>query len=422
MDEIEFNELNDFHKVDGDEPDEEETSFIERTENEVNNDASEMGQIDFDQRTQLKRQAVDDYYNKVEKETGLSSSTGRDPNLFDLGQDGRLRLKSNPNMELTDKEGKIRKFPTIYRKRGGANAIRELGFFDWQPKKTLPSKAIAAVEQKRDNLSQEESQLSQQTLEEVGSKVKYTDEVSGIIQTKSKLSNAEIDEILGSMSDPPLNIRELRGLDKVMQSIRGELVNNLAKLSNIDERILRETQKLKSTNDDEEKQTISKRLQDLQDERKSRLEAASSTREKLRTQINRMKETINRILHEDTTLADRLRTLFKEQGITIFSLLTAVGMLVSTLVFALGGGGSGSGSPAADPKPESIVKSALKKIAKMLSYLASKIGMAIPSILGSLLSWLINFLSKTASWLASNTWVLMVSLISLILVAVKNYL
>ena len=226
------------------------------------------------------------------------------------------------------------------------------------------------------------------------------------------------------MSDPPLNIRELRGLDKVMQSIRGELVNNLAKLSNIDEQILRETEKLKSTNDDEEKQTISKRLQDLQDERKSRLEAASSTRERLRTQINRMKETINRILHEDTTLAERLRTLFKEQGITIVSLLTAVGMLVSTVVFAVtGGSGGGSGSaPATDPKSESIVKSALKKLAKMLSYLASKIGMAIPSILGSVLSWLITFLSKTAFWLASNTWVLVVSLISLILVAVKSYL
>ena len=207
-----------------------------------------------------------------------------------------------------------------------------------------------------------------------------------------------------------------------MQSIRGELVNNLAKLSNIDERILTETEKLKSSNDDEEKQTISKHLQDLQDERNCRLEAASSTRERLRTRINRMKETINCILHEDTTLADCLRTLFKEQGITIFSLLTAVGMLVSTLVYALGGGGSSGGSHAADPKPESIVKSALKKIAKMLLYLESKIGVAIPSILGSLLSWLINFLSKTASWLASNTWVLMVSLISLIFLAVKNYL
>ena len=333
MDGIELNELEDFDKVDEDEPDEEETSFIEQTENEFSNDASQMGRLNFNQRTQLLRQAVDDYYNKVEGKTGFTSSTGRDPNLFVLGKDGRLQLKSNPNIELTNKAGETRPFSAIARQRGGAEVIRELGFYDWKREKTLPSKAITAVEQKRDNLSLEESQLSQQTLEEVGSNVKYTDQASDIIKARNKLSNAEIDEILGSMSDPPLNIRELRGLDKVMQSIRGELVNNLAKLSNIDERILRETEKLKSSNDDEEKQTISEHLQDLQDERNSRLAAASSARERLRTQINLIKE-----------------TLFKDQGITIFSLLTAVCMLVSTLVFASGGGSSGGGSRATDPK------------------------------------------------------------------------
>ena len=38
---------------------------------------------------------------------------------------------------------------------------------------------------------------------------------------------------------------------------------------------------------------------------------------------NRIKDTINKILKEDTTLGERIKTLFREQGITIVSVLTA---------------------------------------------------------------------------------------------------
>ena len=37
-----------------------------------------------------------------------------------------------------------------------------------------------------------------------------------------------------------LTLRELRGLDKALQSIRGELTNNLAKLTDIDKDIAKE--------------------------------------------------------------------------------------------------------------------------------------------------------------------------------------
>ena len=42
------------------------------------------------------------------------------------------------------------------------------------------------------------------------------------------------------------------------------------------------------------------------------LYAAAANREALRSHVNRMRDTINRILHEDTTLAERIRTLFRE--------------------------------------------------------------------------------------------------------------
>ena len=99
-----------------------------------------------------------------------------------------------------------------------------------------------------------------------------------------------------------------------------------------------EKRKLNTEGIDEfSRRRIAERLRELQDERASRLEAAAANREALRSQVNRMRETISRILHENTTLAERIRTLFREQGITIASILTAIGMAISTLVLALTG-------------------------------------------------------------------------------------
>ena len=60
-------------------------------------------------------------------------------------------------------------------------------------------------------------------------------------------TDAEIDEIQGTMHNPPLNFRQLRGLDKAMQTICGEITNNLAILSSLDDHIALEKRKLSET-------------------------------------------------------------------------------------------------------------------------------------------------------------------------------
>ena len=49
-------------------------------------------------------------------------------------------------------------------------------------------------------------------------------------------------------------------------------------------------------------------------------------------------------------MAERIRTLFREQGITILSILTALSMTISTIVIAITGvfGEGGGGSPLED--------------------------------------------------------------------------
>ena len=180
---------------------------------------------------------------------------------------------------------------------------------------------------------------------------------------KTALTDADINMLLGTLNDPPLYQREIQGLDKALQTIRGELTNNLAKLTKLDDHIALERQKLEAGDIDEfSRRQIAERLRDLQVERSARLEAAAANREALCSQINQMRETNSRILHEDTTLAERLRTLFREQGVTLVSILTAIVMAISTLVLALTDGASGRSAVTPPPPPSD--KGGLREWAK----------------------------------------------------------
>ena len=59
-------------------------------------------------------------------------------------------------------------------------------------------------------------------------------------------------------------------------------------------------------------------------------------------------------MDKDTSLGEKIRTLFREQGITIASILTATGMAIGVLVEALlpGGGGAATASGGSVPPPK----------------------------------------------------------------------
>ena len=139
-----------------------------------------------------------------------------------------------------------------------------------------------------------------------------------------------------------LYMRELLGIDKVLQSIQGELLNNTSKLTEIDKRIKRDTKKLEEvendpTYTDEQRQLYRDRLEDLNTEKQVRLEILSRNRKDLQTQVARIKQAIEKVLDQNTSLAERIRTLFYQQGITIFSILTALSMTTSTIALAITG-------------------------------------------------------------------------------------
>ena len=154
-------------------------------------------------------------------------------------------------------------------------------------------------------------------------------------------------------------LRELLGLDKQLRSIRGSLKVEVAKQVELEEHIAKERRKLEEFRkypgeyDDAMRKDITKRIDALNDELATRQESIDLLKGRLKSQITSFKETISKVLDKDTSLGEKIRTLFREQGITIASILTAIGMAIGVLVEAFlpgDGGAATSGRP--PPKDE----------------------------------------------------------------------
>ena len=116
---------------------------------------------------------------------------------------------------------------------------------------------------------------------------------------------------------------------------------------------------------------------------------------------------------ETGTLGERMRTLFKEQGITIVSILTAVGMAIGVLIEALLGGPSVS-TPTSQSTTTSDkmggarewIKNKLKALSQLPGKLADKALASLPGIIGSIISWILNRAKDVVGWLSQNLWAL----------------
>ena len=218
-----------------------------------------------------------------------------------------------------------------------------------------------------------------------------------------------------------LDMREFLTINKALQSIQSETLKNTSKLTEINKRITRDTKKLEEvkndpTYPDEQRQLHRDRLDDLNTEKQARLEILSQDRKDLQTQVARIKQTIEKVLDKNTSLAERIGTLFCEQGITIFSILTVFSMTISTIALAIAGvfGGRGGGTGGSAPKDKEILKKWLDRLADALKRLAGKAVEALPAIVGSVVGAILSFLGKAVGFVAEHTWALIVFVAGLV--------
>ena len=200
-----------------------------------------------------------------------------------------------------------------------------------------------------------------------------------------------------------LTLRELKGLDKELRTIssyvRSAIAKSIAKHLDIN----KENRNLEEmandeTYSDEQKEEVRARLQRFQDEQKAINDQILILKGRYSNQIYQIRESIMKFLDKETgTLRERIRTLFKEQGITIVSILTAIGMAIGVLTEALLGGSSAStptlgGTSGGDKKggARERIKDKLKALSQLLGKLADKALASLPGIIGSIISWILN--------------------------------
>ena len=174
--------------------------------------------------------------------------------------------------------------------------------------------------------------------------------------------------------------------------------------------------------DDAMKEDITKRIDNLNDELAIRQESIDLLKGRLKNQITSFRKTIAKVLDKDTSLGEKIRTLVTEQGITIASILTAIGMAIGVLVEALlpGGGGAAAASGGGEPPPKDEkgskewVRSKLNALASLLGKLSVKAAEALPGTIREIISWILNRAKDLVGWVLQNLWALVVGIEGLI--------
>ena len=157
---------------------------------------------------------------------------------------------------------------------------------------------------------------------------------------------------------------------------------------------------------------------------------------KVRNSIQRLRRSIENFIESDDTLGSRVRTLFRREGVTIASLLTAIGMTVAAVVEGIVLATRSAVSavtpkpPAPKPKPpgpkpdvpdtpieppkpleppkpktwKDWFKDQLQKIANLLLKLGDKALIALPGIIGTVVNFVLIAAGAVAGFLADHLW------------------
>ena len=288
---------------------------------------------------------------------------------------------------------------------------------DTQPYRTKYKVARDKVKKLNENLDERSKAIESSSTTDAEA-IEMIEVTSKDIDTTVKDVEQDTSFIEPSERDKLLPLRELEGLDKQLRTIKGTLKVAIAKRIDLEGRIKHEERKLNEIQDpkysDDQRDMIEGRINKLRDELTERNKEIDILKGEASKQINQIKESITKFLDKETgTLGERIRTLFKEQGITIVSILTAVGMTIGVLIEALLGGPSTStptsgGISGGDKKggAREWIKNKLKALSQLLGKLADKALASLPGIIGSIISWILNRAKEVIGWLSQNLWAL----------------
>ena len=413
--EVRFNKLREFVES----TDEDTIRMTEKPKDELKHDTIELAANQIYDRLTI-------FSNKDRERFGIQGGKPitepmREYRNFKLTKNGKLSYKYKRTVIDLGNIDEGLKAPWEIRKLG-VNKLRLMGFRnltyeDINPYDRRSKRAREEVKKLNENLDERLKAIESPSTTDAEA-IEMIEVTSKDIDTTVKDVEQDTSFIEPSERDKLLPLRELEGLDKQLRTIKGSLKVAIAKRVDLNARIEHEERKLSEVQDpaysDDQRDMIEGRIKRLRDELTERNKEIDILKGEASKQINQIKESITKFLDKETgTLGERIRTLFKEQGITIVSILTAFGMAIGVLIEALLGGPSASA-----PTPQSTttsdkkggarewIKNKLKALSQLLGKLADKALASLPGIIGSIISWILNRVKEVIGWLSQNLWAL----------------
>ena len=419
--ELRFNKLRKFNENLNESTDEDTIELTEKAINALKHDTIELAANQIYDR-------LTNFFNNDRKRFGIQGGEPiiepmREYQNFKLTKNGKLSYKYKRTVIDFGNINNRLKAPWEIRRLGVAKlrlmGFRNLMYEDINPYDRRSKKAREDVMKLNENLDERSKAIESSSTTDAEA-IEMIEMTSKDIDTTVKDVEQDTSFIEPSDRDKLLPLRELEGLDKQLRTIKGSLKVAIAKRIDLEGRIKHEERKLNEIQDpkysDDQRDMIEGRINKLRGELTERNKEIDILKGEASKQINQIRGSITKFLDKETgTLGERIRTLFKEQGITIVSILTAVGMAIGVLIEALLGGPSVStttntsgGTSGGDKKggAREWIKNKLKALSQLLGKLADKALASLPGIIGSILSWILNRAKEVIGWLSQNLWAL----------------
>ena len=417
--EVRFNKLREYNETLNESTDEDTIEITEKTKNALKRDTIELvaNQI-YDKLTI--------FFNNDRKRFGIQGGKPiidpiREYQNFKLTNNGKLSYKYKRTVIDFGNINDRLKAPWEIR-RLGVNKLRLMGFRNITDEDANPYRAKYKVAREdvmklNENLDERSKAIESSSTTDAEA-IEMIEVTSKDIDTTIKDVEQDTSFIEPSERDKLLPLRELEGLDKQLRTIKGSLKVAIAKRIDLEGRIKHEERKLNEIQDpkysDYQRDMIEGRINKLGGELTERNKEIDILKGEASKQINQIRGSITKFLDKEMgTLGERIRTLFKEQGIMIVSILTAVGMAIGVLIEALLGTPSVStpksgGTSGGDKKggAREWIKNKLKALSQLLGKLADKALASLQGIIGSILSWILNRAKEVIGWLSQNLWAL----------------
>ena len=417
--ELRFNKLRGLDETLNKSTDEDTIEMTEKTKDALKRDTIELVANQIYDRITI-------FFNNDRKRFGIQ---GGKPIIDPIREYQNFKLTKNGKLSYVYKRtvidfGNINnrlKAPWEIRKLGVAKlrliGFRDITYEDINPYDRRFKRAREDVMKLNENLDERSKAIESSSTTDAEA-IEMIEVTSKDIDATVKDAEQDTSFIESSERDKLLPLRELEGVDKQLRTIKGSLKVAIAKHVDLEARIKHEERKLNEIQDPKYSDDLRNRIEDrigkLRGELTERNEEIDILKGEASKQINQIKESITKFLDKETgTLGERIRTLFKEQGITIVSILTAIGMAIGVLIQALLGGPSASapksgGTSGGDTKggAREWIKNKLKALSQLLGKLADKALASLPGIIGSIISWILNRAKEVIGWLSQNLWAL----------------